>query len=128
MLWKILADGVMGFHLIVMAFFGVSAILLALGIFKGHHNWQFFYWGVIVLATLLRVADWIGLLKSCSLTDLEYILRGLYDPSWSWVRTRSLLGTIIFNFTGVQVPEFIFTIGLGIAIVVMVTSLILRRD
>jgi hypothetical protein len=55
------------------------------------------------------------------------MLRRLYDPSESWMRTRSLLGTIIFDTTGVEVPEFAFTIGLGIGIVVMIGSLILRR-
>ena len=34
---------------------------------------------------------------------------------------------IIFDATGVEVPEFAFTIGLGIGIAVMISSLILRR-
>jgi hypothetical protein len=55
------------------------------------------------------------------------MLRRLYDPSEGWMRTRSLLGTIIFDTTGVEVPEFAFTIGLGIGITIMISSLILRR-
>jgi len=128
MVWKILADTVMGLHLLLMGFFAVSVVLLALGFFAGHRNWQFFYYGVTALAISLGVASWAGILRSCSLTDLEYMLRRLYDPSESWMRTRSLLGTIIFDATGVEVPEFAFTIGLGIGIVVMISSLIVHRD
>ena len=127
MVWRILADTVMGLHLLLMGFFAVSVVLLALGFFTGHRNWQFFYCGAIALAIGLGVASWAGILRSCSLTDLEYMLRRLYDPSESWMRTRSLLGTIIFDTTGVEVPEFAFTIGLGIGIAVMVGSFILRR-
>ncbi|MFC1965238.1 hypothetical protein ACFLWG_04495 [Chloroflexota bacterium] len=127
MIWKILADTVMGLHLLLMGFFAVSVVLLALGFFKGHRNWQFFYCGVTALAISLGVASWVGILKSCSLTDLEYMMRRLYDPSESWMRTRSLLGTIIFDTTGIEVPEFAFTIGLGIGIAVMISSLTLRR-
>ena len=127
MVWIILADTVMILHLLLISFFTVSVVLLALGFFKGHRNWQFFYCGAIALAIILGVASWVGILKSCSLTDLEYMLRRLYDPSESWMRTRSLLGTIIFHAIGVEVPEFVFTIGLGIGIAVMISSLILRR-
>lgn len=127
MIWKILADAVIGLHLLLMGFFAVSVVLLALGFFRGHRNWQFFYYGVTALAISLGVASWAGVLRSCSVTELEYMLRRLYDPSESWMRTKSLLGTIIFNATGVEVPEFAFTIGLGTGIAVMISSLILRR-
>ncbi len=127
MIWRILADTVMSLHLLLIGFFAVSVVLLALGFFKGRRNWQFFYCGVTALAISLAVASWAGILKSCSLTDLEYMLRRLYDPSESWMRTRSLLGTIIFDATGIEVPEFAFTIGLGVGIAVMISSLILRR-
>ncbi len=127
MLWRILADVVMGLHLLLIGFFAVSVVLLALGFFKGRRNWQFFYYGVTALAIGLGMASWTGILRSCSLTDLEYRLRRFYDPSESWMRTRSLLGTIIFDATGVEVPEFAFTIALGVGIAVMVSSLILRR-
>jgi len=127
MLWRILADAVMGLHLLLMGFFAVSVVLLALGFFKGRRNWQFFYYGVATVAVGLGVAAWMGILKSCSLTELEYVLRRLYDPSESWMRTRSLLGTIIFDFTGVEVPEFTFTIALGVGIAIMIGSLLVRR-
>jgi len=127
MLWRILADAVMGLHLLLMGFFAVSVVLLALGFFKGRRNWQFFYYGVATVAVGLGVAAWMGILKSCSLTELEYVLRRLYDPSESWMRTRSLLGTIIFDFTGVEVPEFAFTIALGVGIAIMIGSLLVRR-
>jgi len=127
MVWKILADTVMGLHLLLIGFFAVSIVLLALGFFRGRRNWQFFYGGVTALVIGLGAASWAGILRSCSLTDLEYMLRRLYDPSLSWMRTRSLLGTIIFNTTGIEVPEFAFTIALGIGTAVMIGSLILRR-
>ena len=127
MLWKILADAVVALHLFIMVFFAVSAALFALGIFKGRRNWQIFYWGVIVLAVGLRVGDWTGLLKSCSLSDLEFMLRRMYDPSESWMREGSLLNAVIYNIAGIQVPEFVFTILWGITAVVIVSSLVLRR-
>ena len=127
MIWRILADTVMGLHLLLMGFFAVSVVLLALGFFKGHRSWRLFYGGVTALTISLGVASWTGILRSCSLTDLEYMLRRLYDPSESWMRTKSLLGTIIFDTTGIEVPEFAFTIGLGIGITVMIGSLVLRR-
>jgi hypothetical protein len=127
MLWRILADTVMGLHLLLIGFFAVSVVLLALGFFKGRRNWQFFYYGVTALVVGLGVASWVGVIRSCSLTDLEYMVRRLYDPSETWMRTSSLLGTIIFNATGVEVPEFAFTIALVVAVVVMISSLILRR-
>jgi hypothetical protein len=127
MLWRILADTVMGLHLLLIGFFAVSVVLLALGFFKGRRNWQFFYYGVTALVVGLGVASWVGVIRSCSLTDLEYMVRRLYDPSESWMRTSSLLGTIILNTTGVEVPEFAFTIALVVAVVVMISSLILRR-
>jgi hypothetical protein len=127
MIWRILADSVMLFHLILMVFFAVSAVLLALGLFRGRRNWQRFYWGVIVVAVTLRLGEWTGLLKSCSLTDLEYKLRRMYDPSESWMRTKSLLGTTIQDLTGIEVPEVVFGV-LGVLIpVVMIASLIFRR-
>ena len=127
MFWRILADAVMGLHLLLMGLLGVSVVLLALGFFKGRRNWQFFYYGVTALAVGLGVAAWKGILQSCPLTDLEYMLRRLYDPSESWMRTRSLLGTTIYNTTGVEVPEFVFTIALVIGIVAMISSLLFRR-
>ena len=127
MLWRILADTVMGLHLLLIGFFAVSVVLLALGFFKGRRNWQFFYYGVTALVVGLGAASWVGVIRSCSLTDLEYMVRRLYDPSETWMRTSSLLGTIIFNTTGVEVPEFAFTIALVVAVVVMIGSLILRR-
>jgi hypothetical protein len=127
MFWRILADTVMGLHLLLISLFAVSVVLLALGFFKGRRNWQFFYYGVTAVVVGLAIASWTGVLRSCSLTDLEYLLRRLYDPSESWMRTRSLLGTIIFNTTSVGVPEFAFTIALVVGIVVMISSLIVRR-
>jgi len=127
MFWRILADAVMGLHLLLIGFFGVSVVLLALGFSKGRRNWQFFYYGVTALAVGLGLTAWKGILQSCPLTDLEYMLRRLDDPSESWMRTRSLLGTIIYNTTEVEVPEFVFTIGLVIGIVVMISSLLFRR-
>jgi hypothetical protein len=126
-LWKVLADAVMVFHLLLIVFFIVSAILLAVGVFKGHHNWQLFYWSVIALVLGFWVTSWTRILKSCSLTDWEYMLRRLYDPSESWMRPRSLLASVIFNITGIGVPEFVFTIAVGVAIVVMIVSLIVHR-
>ena len=128
MIWEFIADLVVALHLILMAGFVISAVLLALGFFKGRRNWQKFYWGVIIVAIVLRIGEWTGLLKSCSLTDLEYMFRRMYDSSESWMRTKSLLGTIAYDLTGVEVPEVVFGV-LGVVIpVVMIASLIFRRN
>ncbi len=127
MIWRILAETVMLLHLGIMLFFAVSAVLLALGVFRGRLNWQIFYWCVLGLAVGLRIGDWTGVLGSCSITDFEYMLRRMYDPSEVWIRERSLLATIAYNTTGIEIPEFVFTILWGIIAVVMVVSLILRR-
>ena len=57
MLWRILADAVMGLHLLLMGFFAVSVVLLALGFFRVRRNWQFFYYALTALALGLGVAS-----------------------------------------------------------------------
>jgi hypothetical protein len=123
-MWKFLADTVTGLHLILMAFFAVSAVLLALGFFKARRNWKIFYWVFIASAIGLQVALSTKILKSCPITDLEYMLRSHYDASESWIRSKSLLATAIFNITGATVPEYTLTITMVAGIVVMVISLI----
>ena len=127
MFWRILADIVMVLHLLLMGFFAVSVVLLALGFFKGRRNWRYFYYGVTAFILGLGVATWTGISKFCSLTELEYMLRRLYDPSEGWMRSRSLLGTTIFNVIGLEVPEYVFTIAMAIGIAVMIGSLVLKK-
>jgi len=124
MLWKILADVVIGLHLVLIGFFAVSVVLLAAGVFKGRRSWKIFYWVFIVLAVGLQIALSTGILKSCPATDLEYTLRSNYDTSESWMRTRSLVATSIFNVTGIEVPEYALTITMATGLAVMVISLI----
>ena len=127
MLWRILSEAVMVIHLLLICFLLVSAVLLATGFFKGRRNWQIFYYAVVALALGVAVNNWVKILKHCPLTALEYMLRSQYDPSESWIRTRSLMATVVFNITGAEVPEYIFTIALVTGIVVMISSLILWR-
>jgi hypothetical protein len=127
MVWRILAEGVMSLHLLIIGFVVVSAVLLATGFFKARRNWQYLYYGVIVLALGVAANSWLGMWKSCPFTALEYTLRRQYDPTESWIRTRSILGTVVSNVTGGQVPEYVFTIILGTGIVVMISSLIFWR-
>ena len=127
MFWRILSEAVMILHLLLICFLIVSAVLLATGFFKGRRNWQFFYYAVVALALGVVVNNWVKIFKYCPLTALEYILRRQYDPSESWVRTRSLMATVVFNITGAEVPEYVFTIALVSGIVVMVSSLIFWR-
>ena len=122
--WKILADTVTGLHLLLIAFFAVSVVLLATGFFKGHRNWKIFYWVFIAGAVVLQIALSTGILKGCPVTNLEYKLRRLYDTSESWIRTRSLLATAIFNVTGAEVPEYTLTIAMVTGLLIMVISLI----
>ena len=127
MFWRILSEAVMILHLLLICFLIVSAVLLATGFFKGRRNWQFFYYAVVALALGVVVNSWVKILKYCPLTALEYMLRRQYDPSESWVRTRSLMASVVFNISGAEVPEYVFIIALVSGIVVMVSSLIFWR-
>jgi hypothetical protein len=122
--WKILADVVTGLHLLLIGFFAVSVVLLATGFFKTRRNWKIFYWVFVALAVGLQVALSTGILKSCPITDLEYTLRRLHDTSGSWMRTRSILATAIFNVTGAEVPEYTLTIAMVTGVAIMIISLI----
>ncbi len=124
MMWKFFADTVTGLHLLLMGFFAVSAVLLAAGFFKARRNWKIFYWVFVAVAVSLQVSLSTKILKSCPVTDLEYMLRSHYDAGESWVRSKSLLVTAIFNVTGISVPEYTLTITMAAGIVVMVISLI----
>lgn len=123
-MWKFFADTVTGLHLLLMGFFAVSAVLLAVGVFKERRNWKVFYWVFVAGAVGLQVALWTKILESCPVTDLEYMLRSRYDATESWVRSKSLLATAIFNVTGATVPEYTLTIAMAAGLVVMVFSLI----
>ncbi len=127
MFWKFLAETVMSLHLLIIGFLLVSAVLLAVGVFKARRNWKYFYCGVILLALGVGLNNWLGVWKSCPLTALEYTLRRQYDPTESWIRTKSLAATVVFNVTGAQVPEYVFTIALGTGILVMISSIIFWR-
>jgi len=122
-----LADTVTAMHLGLMAFFAVSAVLLATGVFQAHRKWKIFFWVFIGAAVGLQVLLFTKVWKSCPLTDLEYWLRSHYDAAGSYVRTRSLLGTAIYNVTGIGVPEYYLTIVMFIGLIVMVLSLILWK-
>ena len=117
----------MSVHLLIICFFIVSVVLLAIGFFKGRRNWQLFYYGCTVLALGVAVNNWVGILKACPLTALEYMLRRNYDPGESWLRTKSLMATVVFNITGAEVPECVFTIALVTGMIVMISSLIFWR-
>jgi hypothetical protein len=68
-------------------------------------------------------SDWT---ENCPLTDLEYALRRLYDPGESWLRTRSLPATVIFNISGIEVPEFVFTVIFGIIMATAIGIVIVK--
>jgi hypothetical protein len=123
-MWKFLADTVMGLHLLLMIFFAASAVLLAAGVFKARRNWKIFYWVFVGGAVGLQVLLFTRIWKSCPITDLEYMLRSHYDSGESWVRSKSLLATAIFNMTGAVVPEYTLTIAMAAGLVVMVLSLL----
>ena len=80
MLWRVLAETVMVLHLLIIAFLAVATILLALGIFRRHRNWRYFFYGVVVMALGFGIASSTKILRTCPITDLEYMLRRLYRP------------------------------------------------
>jgi hypothetical protein len=123
-IWKMLADVVMYLHILLPIFFiGIAGVSLFK---KVGFQWQLLCYVGIGIWVIMEIAPKFGWTKYCPLTDLEYSLRRLYDPSESWVRTRSLPATIIFNISGIEVPEFVFTIMLGILLATVVGIIIAR--
>jgi len=125
MVWRILADIVMALHLLLIGLFLLYILLVVLGFFKGRRGWRLVHYGVMASVGYVGVVSWTEM--PCPLTELEYAFRRLYDPSESWLRTRSLLATFVLDTTGVEVPEFAFTIALGVGIAAMIGSLVARR-
>ncbi len=123
-----MADTVTGLHLLLIAFFAVSAVLLAAGVFRAHRNWKIFFWVFISAAVGLQVMLSTKIWKFCPITDLEYWLRSHYDATASYVRIRSLLGTAIYNITGIGVPEYYLTITMVVGLFIMVVSLIFWKS
>jgi hypothetical protein len=105
--WRVLADVVMYLHILLpLLFAGVVMFSLIREI---GFRWRLLCYMVMGFWVIMEIAPKFGWTKNCPLTDLEYLLRRHYDPSESWVRIRSLPATIIFNVTGIEVPEFVFT-------------------
>ena len=125
MIWKILAEAVMGLHIALMLFALLFAVLLILGFFRGKRWARYLCYAMIAVAIYVGAVSYTGM--SCPLTDAEYALRQLYDPSESWIRSRSLLGTIVVNTTGIVMPEFAFTIVLIAGVGTIVAALVTRR-
>ena len=123
-IWSVLADVVMYLHILLPVLF-VGVVVFSLFRQVGF-QWRLLCYVVIGLWVIMEIAPKFGWTKNCPLTDLEYSLRRLYDPSESWVRTRSLPATVIFSISGIEVPEFIFTIILSIFIATVVGIVIAR--
>jgi hypothetical protein len=123
--WRVLADVVMYLHVLLPLLF-VGVIIFSL-IREVGFKWRLFFYVVMGLWIIMEVAPKFGWTKNCALTDLEYSLRRLYDPSESWVRTRSLPATIVFNISRVEVPEFVFTAIFGIIMATAIGIVIARR-
>jgi hypothetical protein len=123
--WKVLADVVMYLHILLpLLFVGVAVFSLIREI---GFRWRLLCYVVLGLWVIMEIAPKFGWTKNCPLTDLEYLLRRLYDPSESWVRTRSLPATIIFNISGIEIPEFIFTAMFVIILATVIGIFIARR-
>jgi hypothetical protein len=123
--WRVLADVVMYLHVLLPLLF-VGLIVFSL-IREVGFQWRLLCYLVTGMWIIMEIAPKFGWTKNCPLTDLEYSLRRLYDPSESWVRTRSLPATIIFNVSGIEVPEFVFTAMLGFIVATVIGILIARR-
>jgi len=123
-IWRVLADVVMYLHILLpLLLVGVVAVSLfrEMGL-----QWRLLCYMGMGLWVIMEIAPKFGWTKNCALTDLEYSLRRLYDTSESWVRTRSLPATVIFNISRIQVPEFIFTVVLCIFLATVVGIVIAR--
>ena len=123
--WRVLADVVMYLHILLPLLF-VGVVVFSLFREVGF-QWRFLCYGVMGVWIIMEIAPKFGWTKNCPLTDLEYSLRRLYDPTESWVRTRSLPATIVFNISGIEVPEFVFTAILGIIVATVIGIFIARE-
>jgi len=123
--WKVLADIVMYLHVLLPLFF-LGVIIFSLFREIGF-KWQLFFYVAMGVWIIMEVAPQFGWTKNCPLTDLEYWLRRHYDPSEVWVRTRSLPATVVFNLTGINVPEFVFTVIFGVIMATAIGAVIFRR-
>jgi len=123
--WRVLADVVMYLHILLPLLF-VGFVVFSL-LRKVGFRWRLLSYVVIGVWIIMEIAPKFGWTKNCPLTDLEYSLRRLYDPSESWIRTRSLPATIIFNISGIEVPEFVFTAMFGIIMATVIGIFIARR-
>lgn len=110
--WRVLADVVMYLHILLPLLF-VGVVVFSL-FRKVDFRWQLFCYVVMGGWIIMEIAPKLGWTKNCPLTDLEYSLRRRYDPSESWIRTKSLPATVVFNISGIQVPDFVFTAIFGI--------------
>ena len=124
-LWNFLAEVVMYMHVLLPLLF-VGFIVFSLFREVGF-KWRLLCYVIIGVWVIMEIAPKVGWTKYCPLTDLEYLFRRFYDPSESWIRTRSLPATIIFDISGIEVPEFIFTIIFGI-ILAAVISIFMVKD
>lgn len=123
-MWRVLADMVMYLHILLPVLF---ILVVGVSLFKKvGFRWQFLCYVGIGMWVIMELAPKFGWTKNCPLTDLEYSLRRLYDPSESWVRTRSLPATVIFNISRIEVPEFIFTVVWGIFLATVMGIVIAR--
>ena len=123
--WRILADVVMYLH-ILLPFLFIGFVVFNLIRKVGFRRWLFLYI-LMGLWIIMEIAPKFGWTTYCPLTDLEYSLRRLYDPSESWVRTRSLPATVVYNISGIEVPEFVFTIIFGVIIATPIGVVLYRR-
>jgi hypothetical protein len=111
-IWRVLADVVMYLHILLpLLLIGVVVVSLFREV---GFQWRLLCYMGIGIWVIMEIAPKFGWTKHCPLTDLEYSIRRLYDPSESWVRTRSLAATVIFNISRIEVPEFVLTILLGV--------------
>lgn len=123
--WRVLADIVMYFHIILpLLFIGV----LIFNIFRGiGFKWQIVFYVLMGGWIIMEAAPRLGWTKNCPLTDLEYFFRRHYDPSESFIRTRSLTATIVYNITGATVPEWVFTAVFGVIMAAAIGLIIARK-
>jgi hypothetical protein len=123
-IWRVLADVVMYLHILLpLLLVGVVAVSLFREV---GFQWRLLCYVGMGSWVIMEIAPKLGWTKNCALTDLEYSLRRLYDPSESWIRTRSLPATVIFNISRIEVPEFIFTVMFGIFLATVVGIVIAR--
>ena len=118
MSWWLLANSVLGIHVLLFTGVVVGLFLASIGILKRYKKISLVYWSITVITLVSQ------LIPGCQLTTIERWMRHQVDPSWE--REYSIARTLTNEFLGIDLPDKFFT-GLAIILGVVVAMVFIRN-